>query len=230
MRYYSATPDSLPFSFENHKPGKYDSDEEDNVYPLSKKYDRNKDLKMITIRYILLVIVLIIFVINVLSSLVPDTQTFPVRMGYFANQITTKHFKLTEFTEIAVETKNCVVYLLEGNKNSDKVEVYVSSDRPNNIDTGIDGSKLNVKVKSSITTVRCNVEITIPGGTKLSKLSFNYTGDRIPDLLLYDYKDESTWQTPLIIDQLKFTISDAYLNVYFENQHQVNSLIVSGTY
>jgi hypothetical protein len=56
MEYYSQDPALvLPFKFENQSLLKYDSEDEDNVYPLSKKYDRSKDLSIIRIKFILLI-------------------------------------------------------------------------------------------------------------------------------------------------------------------------------
>jgi hypothetical protein len=48
--------------------------------------------------------------------------------------------------------------------------------------------------------------------------------------MLYDHRHGSTWQTPLTISTLEFVISDSYPNIYFENQHVVNALTVSGSF
>ena len=78
--------------------------------------------------------------------------------------------------------------------------------------------------------MQCFVEMKIPGGVIIPKLTFKFDGDTIEDLQIYDYKDNSKWTTPMIITNLVFTISNAYPNVMFQNPHQVSSLTVSGSY
>lgn len=57
-----------------------------------------------------------------------------------------------------------------------------------------------------------------------------FNGDFIPDLLVYDSKDGSTWTNPMIITTLEITVSDSYPNIIFENAHTFTTLTVSGTY
>jgi hypothetical protein len=131
-----------------------DGEDEDNVYPFGKKYDESKDRSLIAIKFILLIITLTLILLFVLSSLLTVTQTLSVRLGYFADKITSEEFILADFSEIAVNTKNCITYLLESNGASDKVEIYASADRSSSIDISIDGSTLNVKVAAEVSTVQ----------------------------------------------------------------------------
>ena len=74
------------------------------------------------------------------------------------------------------------------------------------------------------------MEFKIPGGQPITKLSMNFNGDSITDLLLYDFKDGSSWVTPMTITTLEITVSDSYPNIILENAHTVTTLTVSGTY
>jgi hypothetical protein len=137
-----------------YSPAIDDSEDEEDVYPLSKKYIKSKDRRVILTRYIMLSIALILFILFVVSSVLPMTQTLSVRLGYFADKITTEEFTLADFSEIAVNTKNCITYLLESNGAADKAEIYVSADRSSSIDISIEGSILNVKVVAEVSTVQ----------------------------------------------------------------------------
>ena len=52
--------------------------------------------------------------------------------------------------------------------------------------------------------VQWYVEIYVPGGVTIPKLSITYNGDTSQNVLLYDYKDGSSWTTPMIITNLQY--------------------------
>ena len=74
------------------------------------------------------------------------------------------------------------------------------------------------------------VELRIPGGVRIPKLSFSYDGDGTNDVLLYDQKGNNKWNNPMIIGELSIKVSESYPNVIFENEHEVDLLVISGTY
>jgi hypothetical protein len=61
-------------------------------------------------------------------------------------------------------------------------------------------------------------------------LKIEYLGDRIPNLLLNDFKHNRTFSAPLTIDYLIVVIHDSFPNIHFVNPHQINKLSVKGTY
>jgi hypothetical protein len=149
-RYSSKPSDAFPFKFKDD----IAEEEELMVYPLSVKYNPSTDTHVKTIRFILLIGILVLFGLFVLLSLLTVAQTFSVRLGYFSDKITTEEFTLADLNEIAVNTQNCITYLLESKGASDKVEVYVSADRSSGIDISLDGSILNVKVTADVLAVQ----------------------------------------------------------------------------
>jgi len=64
----------------------------------------------------------------------------------------------------------------------------------------------------------------------MDTLEFNYYGDRIDDLMLYDYKENSAWTAPLNIKNLRINIKDAHPNIYMKSPHHIGYLEVTGTY
>ena len=164
-----------------------------------------------------------------IASTVPFRR-LSFRLGYFADQVTTETMSLDGVTEVAVNTKDCIVYLLENTESQNEIKLYVSAPRVTDIDTTKDGSVQKISIQSEENTVRCYVEIKMPGGVNIPKLKFNSEGDRIQDLVFYDYKDGSTWNTPLIIGELEFIIDDSFPNIIFDNEHEVTTLTVSGSY
>jgi hypothetical protein len=120
--------------------------------------------------------------------------------------------------------------LLENTDSRDEIELYVSAPRITDIAIPKEGTTQYINVLSELNSVMCFVEIKIPGGVNIPKLSFKLEGDKISDLIIYDYKDDSTWSNPMLIDELNFNIVESYPNVFFKNQHQVAHLKVQGSY
>jgi hypothetical protein len=90
--------------------------------------------------------------------------------------------------------------LLENTNSRDEIELYVSAPRITDIDTPKEGTTQYINVLSELNSVMCFVEIKIPGGVNISKLSFKLEGDKISNLIIYDYKDDSIWNNPMLID------------------------------
>lgn len=154
------------------------------------------------------------------------------RIGYFADKITEKTFSLGDISELSVNTKNCITYLLENTDSKDKIELYISADRSTTIDTPKESGvqKINVQAGSGSKEVQCFVELKIPGGVSLPTLTFTYNGDTRNNVLLFDYKDDSTWTTPMKMSTLTISVTDAYPNVFFKHAHEVTTLSVTGTF
>jgi hypothetical protein len=205
------------------------SNEEEFVYPLSMKYDTKTKRKMMIDRYIWFGILVLLFVLFIIFSLKPFRRA-PIRLGYFADKITIKTVFIDGASEIDIQTKDWVVYLLENTDSKNEIELYVSASRVTDINTPREGGVQKIEVLSEINTVLWYAEIRIPGGVTIPKISFKFQGDRIDNLMLYDFKDDSNWVTPLIVTELQFKISDAYPNILMKNSHQVSTLTVSGSY
>jgi hypothetical protein len=206
-----------------------DLDEDCLVYPMSIIYDKNADKRKKIIKYTFLALLFILLILFLVFSTTPF-RTFSVRLGYFADKITKETISLSEASEISIHTRDCIVYLLENTDSRDEIELYVSAPRITNIATPKEGTVQYINVLSELNSVMCYVEIKIPGGVNIPKLSFKLEGDKIPDLMIYDYKDDSTWNNPMLIDELNFDIIESYPNVLFKNQHQVANLNVQGSY
>ena len=58
----------------------------------------------------------------------------------------------------------------------------------------------------------------------------NDKGGTAKGFAVSDYKDGSTWTTPMTITTLQISVSDSYPNILFQNAHTVGTLTVSGTY
>ena len=154
----------------------------------------------------------------------------PFRIGYYADKITTETLPLEGLTELSINTKNCIVYLLENTESITEVDLFVSASFSTDVGVPLSGSVRNINVISEVGSVPCYVEVKIPGGVRIPKLSFKYNGDGIPDLMLYDYKDDTNWSTPMNIGELAIAVSDSYPNVLLQNAHQVDTLTVSGNF
>ena len=206
-----------------------ETDEEDNVYPLSIKYDRIKAFKIAFYRYFFLIIILIICIPSDLYTL-NMAKSIDYRTGFWADQIWEESVSMTGITEFSVNTKNCIVYFLENTGSTSSIRMYVSAARGTSVSAPKASTVQGFTVNASKGAVQCYVEIYIPGGVTIPKLSLNYNGDSILDLIIYDHKDGSSWNTPMIITDLSIVVSDSYPNILFENQHVVSSLTVTGTY
>lgn len=227
-QYLEADPEkSIPFKFENKIVSK-DPDEEDPVYPLSKRYSAIKDAEVMTKRCLVIAILLGLIIAFIILSVLPFTQKLPFRIGFFANKLTTETFAADDVTGIAVNTKNCIVHLLE--KSGDQIEVDISASWSTDISTPLDNGILNLNIVSTSSSVQCYVELKVPGGKSLDSLSFTYNGDTTEDLMLYDYKGSSSWSEPLEITTLSISATNAYPNVLFRNSHAVGNLVVSGNF
>ena len=188
-----------------------------------------KTIKINIYKYLFLVIIIVL--------LIPYDIYFPEqskkyenRIGYYADRIFIDSISLAGLTEINAITKNWVVYLLENKGSSNSIDFYISASRSTSITNLLSGTAQSITISSDTNTVQCYVEMKIPGGVTIPKLTFTFDGDTIEDLQIYDYKDGSKWTTPMIITNLVFTVSNAYPNVMFQNPHQVSSLSVSGSY
>jgi len=124
-----------------------ETDEEDNVYPLSIKYNKKKAWKVMLMRYLYLFI-LLFFLIP------PDLYTFGAqrslefRTGYFADRIWKKSVNISGVTEFKVQTKNCIVYLLENTESTSKIDLYVSASTSTSVSTPLIGGVQEFKVSS----------------------------------------------------------------------------------
>lgn len=106
----------------------------------------------------------------------------------------------------------------------------MSAERGTDISIPKSGTVQSINIDSGDSTVACFVEIKIPGGVSITKLSIKYDGDRVDDLMLYDETDEDKWSTPMIIGELSISINDAYPNIIFKHAHEVTTLTVTGSY
>ena len=206
-----------------------DSEEDEYVYPLSVVHDQKKVKWKLIIKFTFLALLLLFFVLFLIFSASPFRR-LPFRVGYFADQITEETISMDEVTEIEVQTKDCVVYLLENTDSTNEIDLYISAPRSTEIDTSREDSKQRIGVLSNKKSVKCSIEIRIPGGVTIQKLSFNFEGDKIPDLILYDYKGGSTWTSPMKIGLLDIKVSDSYPNILFRNAHEITELSISGSY
>ena len=216
---------SLSSKFQN----KIEHFEEDQVYPLSIKYDKRKTIRINLYKYFFLIVIIVLLIPFDLYSL-SKTRTSKQRVGYFADRIYTDSISISGATEINIKIKNWVIYLLENKFSLNFVDLYMSASRSTTLSTSKSGTTQNINIVSDSGDVQCYVEMKIPGGVTIPKLTFTFDGDTIEDLQIYDYKDDSKWKTPMIITNLVFTVSNAYPNVMFQNPHQVSSLTVSGSY
>ena len=206
-----------------------DSSDEDDVYPLSIKYERKKVWKTNIYKYIFLVIWIIV-IIPYDIYFPSQVKTLQYRIGYFADRIYTESISISGITEVNIQTKNWIVYVLENTASSSLIELYVSASRSTSVAVSLSVTTQTINVQSDVGTVQCYAELKIPGGVTIPKLSFTFDGDSIENLLIYDYKDNSKWVNPMIITALTITISNAYPNIYFQNAHQVSSLTISGLF
>ena len=172
-----------------------ETDDEDNVYPLSIKYSRSKAFKIAFFRYFFLILILIICVPSDIYTF-NMMKGFEYRTGFWADQICEEEVPITGITEFSVNTKNCIVYLLENTSSANSIRMYVSAARGTSVGTPKVSTVQGFTISASKGVVQCYVELYIPGGVTIPKLSLNFNGDTILDLVIYDYKDGSSWTTP----------------------------------
>ena len=206
-----------------------DESDEDDVYPLSIKYNKIKVRKINWYRFTLLFIILLVLIP---SNFYTNNagKTLPVRTGYFADQIYEESFSISGLNEIAVKTQNCIVYLLENIKSKSQIDIFASVSRTSSVEFTLSNSVKTISVQADAGDVQWYVEVHVPGGVTIPKLNFVYSGDSSQNVLLYDYKGDSVWTNPMIISELYFSIKDSYPNIYFRNSHFVSLLSVLGTY
>ena len=164
----------------------------------------------------------------IVASNVESTHKLPYRIAYFANKITEKTYPVGDVSEISITAENCIIYLLE-NDNTLKTEVEVSASWSAEITDSLVGTALSYNVKSTSGTVQCYIELKIPGGTTLTKLTLALSGKK-QDVFVFDSKDNSGWVTPLTITDLIFTFSESFPRVFLTNLHDVTKLTASGDY
>ena len=133
--------------------GEVEEDDDGEVYPLSIKYDRKQDKIRKIVKYSILVVLLVFFILFIFFSLNSFSRKFSVRLGYFADKVTEEEVSLNGITELAVNTKNCVLYLLENPDSRSKVEIYVSAGRSTSIDTFTRETVQSIEILSDIETV-----------------------------------------------------------------------------
>ena len=203
--------------------------DEDEVYPLNIKYNKNKVWKSNIYRFIFLFFIIIILIP---SNFYTNNagQTLSTRTGFYADQIHTKTISMSGINEYNLKIENWYTYILENIGSSSSIDVYVSASRSTSVSFSLSNSVQTISVQSDTGDVQWYVELYIPGGVTIPKLSITYNGDTNQNVLLYDYKSGTSWTTPMIISALTITISDSYPNIYFANAHTVTSLTVSGTY
>ena len=210
-------------------PAVEETDEEDDVYPLSIRYNKKKACKIMIFRYIFL----LIFILIVLPS---DLYTFgagqssDVRLGYFADKITEFSLPIAATTDFEFQIKDCRTYILENTASTTNINVYISAERDTSIKSTTTGTTITTEVLSSDVLPRCYVELKIPGGVTLNSLKFTYNGDKIQDVILSDTLDGSTWATVMDITTLTFEIDDSLPVVTFQGAHTIASLDITGTY
>jgi crooked neck len=178
-----------------------DFEDEGVVYPLSLRYDHTKAMKNVRSKYLIIIVLMIILAVFLVASFMP-TRSLPIRIGYFADKVTEDSFSLSGLSEIAVNSKNWAIYLLENTDSRDSVEIYVSAARGTDISFPKSGSVQSINIDSGDTTITWFARIKIPGGVSIPKLSFKYDGDSVEDLLLFDETDGDKWITPMIIVEL----------------------------
>lgn len=121
-------------------------------------------------------------------------------------------------------------YLLENFESDTHAELYISAKRNTQIDVSGSQGETKIKIDSDDNSHTCFVELKIPGSSNIEKLKISYLGDRIPNLLLNDFKLNRTFTNPLKIENLIVEIHDSFPNIHFVNPHQINRLNVRGTY
>ena len=115
-----------------------DSDD-DEVYPLSIKYEKNKVWKSNIYRFFFLFLIIICLI---LSNFYTDNagKTLSERTGYFADQIYEKTISMSGINEYKVNTQNCIVYLLENKGSTSEIKVYASVSRSTSVSFSLSSS------------------------------------------------------------------------------------------
>ncbi|CAI2361318.1 unnamed protein product [Moneuplotes crassus] len=180
-------------------------------------------------RVLILGFILLVLLLFIIFSFIGKTREWSFRVSYFANKLTYESYDASTIDIINVNTKDCRTFILE-NPDSSKIHVDISAIRSAHIENKLEGGELFLEVHSGSPTVQCYVEIKIPGGKSLSSLNFDFVGDKYQDILLFDSKDGSSWGTPLSINTMRVVIDDSAPHIFFNNQHQVDNLIISGDF
>ena len=141
-----------------------------------------------------------------------------------------KSLDVNGITEFSFDVTNCYIYLLENKDSNSKIDLFMSSNRDASLSTSASGTVQTIVAHSDTSLPRCFLEIKVPGDVSINQMSFTFNGGSSENILVYDHKDGGSWNTPMIVGTLQFTVSDSYPVIKFENAHQINSLIVSGTY
>ena len=50
------------------------------------------------------------------------------------------------------------------------------------------------------------------------------------NLIVYDYKDGSTWTSPLVVTNLVIAVDRANPNIFFRNEHEVANFRATGAF
>jgi hypothetical protein len=204
-----------------------DTDEEDNVYPLSIKYDKRRVCKQMIYRYWFLVIILIFLVPTDLYTFGID-QKLKYRIGYFADKLSEEDLAISGVTEFKFNIQNCQTYLKE-NSDTSNIKVKVSADRSTTIDYPKSGTIQTTNIEGNDGWVQWYVELYVPGGVTIPKITFTYNGDSAPDIILNDNED-GAFTTPMIVTAFDLIVADSYPNVELTSEHTIGTLTVTGSY
>ncbi|CAI2386021.1 unnamed protein product [Moneuplotes crassus] len=128
-----------------------------------------------------------------------------------------------------INTKNCITYILE-NSNLNKIQIDTSTERDASISNILTGSELSIKAHAGSSTVQCSLEVKIPGGQSLTELYLKFPGETRQNHILYDYKDNSSWSSPLIITNFSIDVDAANPNIFLRNEHEVAYMRITGAY
>lgn len=125
-----------------------ETDEEDNVYPLSIKYNKRKTCRIMILRYFFLAIMLLVCIPSDLYTW-NSGDKFEYRTGYYANQIFEREVAISGVNTFSINTENCRLYILENTESVSTIGMYVSAARGTTVETPLDGNVQFLNVKSS---------------------------------------------------------------------------------
>ncbi|CAI2372474.1 unnamed protein product [Moneuplotes crassus] len=189
----------------------------------------NFKIRRRTVRFLLMFNILILVIAFLVVSFIDASKEWPYRTGYFANKLSSDTFPSSSVNSIKINNRDCITYILE-NKDSDEIQIDTSSERSTNIDNILEGSELSIKVHSEHPYLQCYTKIKIPGGKSLSAIAIEFSSKSSENILLYDYKDNSIWSSPLVINDLSIAIDDSNPNIFFKNEHEITNMRVTGAY
>ena len=127
--------------------------DEDEVYPLSIKYNKSKVWKSNIYRFIFLFFVILILIpSNFYTN--NSGSTLSTRTGFYADQIHSKSISMSGITEYDLKIKNCITYFLENTGSSSSIDVYVSASRQTSVSYSLSSSVQTISVQSDASYVQ----------------------------------------------------------------------------